>query len=424
MISPMPCLQILWQRLIPAMSNEVSGMERNVRLYPWYAAAFNAFFWMPVFFLYFSERFSLDRVLILEAAYYAAVVLMEVPSGYFSDSLGRRPTLLVSSGALVAAYALFFSGAGFPAFVAAQVCLAAGIAFNSGTDTSFHFDSLAGLGRENEFPDREARVARNVFVAGAGAALLGGAVGVFQLRFAYGLSLLGALITFLIVLATVEPTSRTGHAQPDSGFIRQLNKCLGHLRSPALFWLFGFSVLMTVLNHVPYEFYQPYLDFLALDLSLPANGTPLAAGLHMGVTMLLGAWFASRSIRFRDRLGLGPLLLICVLFQTVIIALMGLVLHPVIVLLVLLRGLPRALMTAPLNAAIAPQVPQAQRATYLSIQSLVGRLSFSGVLLLLSVSAGSDTPTDWPSVSWMLCLSGGIGVVGLLVLAATRGRLK
>ena len=41
----------------------------------------------------------------------------------------------------------------------AQVLLAAGFAFNSGTDTSFHFDSLVAVGREDEFADREERIA-------------------------------------------------------------------------------------------------------------------------------------------------------------------------------------------------------------------------------------------------------------------------
>ncbi|MDP6484806.1 MAG: hypothetical protein QGH70_13325 [Nitrospinota bacterium] len=92
-----------------SVSSGAAGLERNVRLYPWYAVAFNTFFWMPVFFLYFSAQFSLENVLRLEAVYYAAVVLLEVPSGYFSDTHGRRKTLLVSSAALVFAYALFFS---------------------------------------------------------------------------------------------------------------------------------------------------------------------------------------------------------------------------------------------------------------------------------------------------------------------------
>ena len=372
---------------------------------------------MPVFFLYFSEKFPLEAVLRLEAIYYAAVVVLEVPSGYFSDAIGRRPTLLISASAIVAACALFFFGSGFLLFAAAQVCLAVGMAFNSGTDTTLHYDSLAELGKENEYAEREARAARNGFIAAAIAALLGGAVAVFQLRFAYGLSLVGGLITLGIVVAYIEPTAQVRAAR--IGIVRQLRKCAGFLSKPALRWLFGFAVLMTVLNHVPYEFYQPYVGLVMGELQMPTEGAPLIAGLHIAGAMLLGSWFAAKSVRLRDRIGLGPVLLAAAVLQTVIIAVMGFVLHAVVVALILLRTVPRALMAAPLNAAITPQVPQAQRATYLSIQSLAGRLSFSVLLVALSYVAGSDAAADWPVISLMLRCSAGLAVVGLIWLAIT-----
>ena len=75
----------------------------NLRIYPWYVALFNAHFWMPVFFLYFLQHVSMSEVLRLEAIYYLAVVILEVPSGYFSDRFGRRPTLLIACSSLLLA---------------------------------------------------------------------------------------------------------------------------------------------------------------------------------------------------------------------------------------------------------------------------------------------------------------------------------
>jgi MFS family permease len=75
---------------------------------------------MPVFFLYFSQRLSLSQVLRLEAIYYLCIVLVEVPSGYFSDRYGRRLTLLIASAALFVAYVIFFFGDNFGEFAVAQ----------------------------------------------------------------------------------------------------------------------------------------------------------------------------------------------------------------------------------------------------------------------------------------------------------------
>lgn len=405
-------------------------LDRNVRRYTWYAAAFNAYFWLPVFFLYFSAHVPLRDVLRLEAIYYAGVVALEVPSGYFSDAVGRRVTLLASSAALVVAYGLFFFGSSFAFFAAAQLCLAVGLAFNSGTDTSFHYDSLAALGREREFAAREARVARVSFLAGAVAALAGGAAGAFELRLAYGLSLLAAAALFVLVLSFVEPSageegrSGQGAVAVAASFLPQLRRCVGHLRQPALLWLFVFAVLMTVLNHVPYELYQPYLDLLARNLELSASATPLAAGAHTALTMLAGSWVAGRSILIRDRLGIASTLLLSTLLQALIIGVMGLVLHPAVTLLILLRSTPRALMTAPLNAAIAPRVERAHRATYFSLQSLAGRLSFSATLALLSLAVHPGAAPAWPAVSAMLRTMAVVALLALAGLAATAPRIS
>ena len=99
--------------------NLTAHFHRNLRLYLWYSAIYNTFFWLPVFFLFFSSHLTLDQVLKLEAIYYISVVALEVPSGYFSDVIGRKPTLLISSLAFVVACILFFFGASFGMFIAA-----------------------------------------------------------------------------------------------------------------------------------------------------------------------------------------------------------------------------------------------------------------------------------------------------------------
>ena len=140
--------------------------------------------------------------------------------------------------------------------------------------------------------------------------------------------------------------------------------------------------------------------------------------------MLIAGWGAGRSIRIRDRIGIGPTLLLAAIMQTLIIGIMGLVLHPVVIVLILLRSVPRALMAAPLNAAIAPLLAQQHRATYLSLQSLVGRLSFSGVLLMLAGIAGEGSSVLWERISLMLKASAILGIVGFVILVVKLSAIK
>ena len=152
-------------------------MHANLRWWLPYRFLAGLHFWYPIFFLYFLARLPLVQVLQLEAIYYACVVLLEVPSGWFSDRIGRRPTLLISKAAHVVS-ALLFAASGEGDFVllaAAQLFLAAGFAFTSGTDAAFLHDTLQSSAGER-YERLEARSSRLGFLASAMAAALGGVV--------------------------------------------------------------------------------------------------------------------------------------------------------------------------------------------------------------------------------------------------------
>jgi MFS family permease len=389
------------------------NLERTVRLYPAYVFLTNTYFWLPVFILFFLQHLPLKQVLLLEAIYYAGVVILEVPSGYFSDRIGRRPTLMISSLALCVAYSFFLTSSSFLPFAFGQLALATGLSFKSGTDTSLHFDALASLERDDEFGDREARVSKLSFYASAVGALMGGAIGLYDPRMAYLLSFGAALGAFCIVLMMAEPHVLQKTLVHASGFFAQLRGVVEHLKHPVLRYVFAFYVFMTILNHIPYEFYQPYIDQLVVAAELNSNMTPLWTGIHTAVAMLVASWFAGVSIQLKDRLGLKAVFVLAAGLQTIIIGAMAAFTSWFIAFLILARSTPRALMTAPINAAVAPLLHQDERATYFSFQSLIGRLAFSLTLVAFSVSS-TFLPGDTMTVS--LKLGTTLATIGLLIL--------
>jgi len=360
--------------------------ERNLTLYPFYLAAVSFFAWMPVFFLFFSTHVSFSQVLSLAAIYYASVVLLEVPSGYFSDRLGRRPTLVIAATALTLAYATFSVSTSFAGLAVAQVLLATGLAFNSGTDTSFHLANLQAIGKAHEYGEREAKLGALVFAMGAGAALVGGALGSVNLTFAYYASGLAALMALVFALAfrPIEETNRS-----TEGFLQNLRECFRVTQEPRLGILFTIVIVATILNHIPYEFYQPYLDSLP-STPWPDGSTPLIAGLHLAMVLMIAIPVARMSNRLSERLGLGLHLLLSLAIQVILITLMMLFVSPWIALLLILRTVPRAMQDAPIRAAVAPALGAHIRATYLSVQSLAGRLAFALFLVFLSLTSGDD----------------------------------
>jgi MFS family permease len=367
----------------------MADLQLNVRLYPWFRAASSGHAWITVFFLYMSQSLPLEQVIELSAVYYLSVFVLEVPSGYFSDRIGRRSTLLIAAGALIGSYSCFIVGAGFWWFAAGQFLLAAGIAMQSGTDTAFHYDSLRALGREREYARREASAEQWGMVMLALATLSGGLLGLIDLRLAYVFSLLSASVMALLVWRLVWRFTEPKHADetialPQS-FVTVVSSCIGRLRDPLLGWIFLVVIMLYSMAHIVYEFYQPYITLLQLPLLEASTHAPLISGLVISISMFGGALGARASISWQSRLGLVGLLAAASFIQLGLVAAMAIALSPAVLALVSLRNFPMALVHAPVRAAIAPRITRQQRATYLSLQGLAERLFFA--LLLLSLAA-------------------------------------
>ncbi len=390
------------------------SIQRNVDTYAWYRVAADAYAWIPVFFLYFSQFVSLQDVLRLSSIYYFAVVCLEVPSGYFSDRFGRKTTLFIAACSFFIAYSLFLIGGNFWLLAVAQVFLAAAFAFQSGTDTAFHYDSLQRLGRQHEFAQREARAHKFGLISTALAALLGGLSGLINLRMPYLISLGASIVMMIMVFRFVEPEHHGQHTMV--GFGRQLTNCIKRLHDPVLLWLFAFYTLMYMMEHVPYEFYQPYIMLLQTDWLAAGVNAPLVSGIVISVSMFGGAWGAALSVRCQDRFGLLGILFCAVFIQCGIIAGMAAVLHLAVLSLVFFRNFPMALVHAPITSVINPRIATSERATYLSIQSLAGRLGFAGLLFILSSQAIPGQAVDWSTLQTLLTQALIIGGVGMAIL--------
>ena len=365
---------------------ETSRLERSIDRYPVYVFFLKAAYWGPIFFLYFSTRLNLSDVLLLETIYYLSVVVLEVPTGYLADRFGHRRVLIAGSVSQCLACIAFTYTGHFATLAVGQGLLALGTAFCSGSDTSYHYSVLSALGRDKEYGHRESRAARALLISQAASALIGGAIASFDLRLAYALTFASSGIAAFIAIGFSSTHSVNAR---HSTMLDQVSACLRDAAHPRLAWLTGYFAFMTIINHIPHEFYQPFLRNLITHSQVNVS-LPSVTGLHTAVTMAVAAVAAGYSIRIRDRVGTSATFLLASLIQCLMIAGMAFGASAAIAIALTLRSTPRGLMQAPLNAEVVPLLGEVRRATYLSIQSLFGRLTFGVVLLTFSTQVESN----------------------------------
>lgn len=378
------------------------ALERNLRLITFHEILTSTAPWGVVLTLFNWARFDVDGAIALAGIYYLAVVVFEVPSGWASDRFGRVRLLRLVGVLWMAAFICWIAfGDHYLAMAIGYVLVAAGYASLSGTDVSFHYDTLEALDRADDYADRQARLVAFGRVVGTTGALAGGAFGLIDLRIPFVMSFVLAALQFGVTLRFVEPP-HTGHA---AEAWTQITRCIAYLRNVPLAWIFGYGVAMVVLEHVAVNLFSPWLAVTLGDTANDVGSTPLITGIVLAGMGLLGGVAARFSADIARRFGVRHTLVGLGVLSALIVTMMGLFQHLVILAFVVLRSVQSASGPILISAAVAPQVEQRHRATVLSLNSLGGRLLWGSILLGLASRARDDVPGTllrYAGISWGL----------------------
>lgn len=102
---------------------------------------------MPVIVPFFqSKGTGMSGVYTLQAVFAATVFLLEIPSGYVSDILGRKKSLLVSGALSGIGFSLFPLANDLTVLIIAEIILGVAVSLKSGSDTALIYDTLEAVG--------------------------------------------------------------------------------------------------------------------------------------------------------------------------------------------------------------------------------------------------------------------------------------
>ncbi|NOH68404.1 MFS transporter [Vibrio rotiferianus] len=132
---------------------------RNVRCFLMFRSSYFARFYYPVFtLLYLDYGLTLSQFAMLNVVWAATIVLAEVPSGAFADTLGRKRLVVLSSLVMfIEIVMIAFVPTGNPTFVFVvflinRVLSGLAMALASGADEALAYDTLKEQGKEELWP--------------------------------------------------------------------------------------------------------------------------------------------------------------------------------------------------------------------------------------------------------------------------------
>ncbi|MDO8469307.1 MAG: MFS transporter, partial [Candidatus Peribacter sp.] len=359
-------------------------------------------FAMPIMIPFQQEYgLSLQQAFLLQSVYSIVLVVLEVPSGYAADRWGRKNTILLGSFTLFLGMLTYAVTSGFWGFLCAEILLALGTSFHSGTTEALTYDTLLEIKEEDRY--LKVNGLQGFFALGSKAvtSLLVGLLAAVSLRLPFwaDVALFGSatLLSFTLVEPHRHKLTETAHLR---AMWRICTHALVHNKM-----LRSITILGTVVAAVDIQlfwFLQPYQ--LEIGLPIAFFGVTNAVMCLLGALAYkeahrLGKRAESLSTLFKVAFGL---LLTCVALSLVS-SVWGL-------LIFVLEGIAFGLFD-PISSNMVNRLTTSDvRATVLSLRSFVSRLFFAMVSPFLGAAA------DVYSLSFAIFLS---GLIGLTALALT-----
>lgn len=233
-------------------------------------------FFLPVAIIILRHKgFGVGFIGFAYAVYAFSKLIVEVPTGYLGDWLGRRASLALGSGVRVLVLGSYPFINSAEVYLAIHVLWAVGRAFRSGTQDAWLYEILQARFDETEFARIESRGSMAKLVTDAATALLGGVL--YSINAAYpfvGTAAIAALgIPLLFTFPTIKRLSannckRSVDADQNVLTVSEAIRILRlQIRRPKVRWLVLYAGLFYSLFVVTRIYEQPALNTVGVPVA-------------------------------------------------------------------------------------------------------------------------------------------------------------
>jgi len=324
------------------------------------------YFIVPILIPYYkSNNLSSTQIFTIQAAYALSILILEIPSGYLADVIGRKKTLILGAVFLPVGLAIYVFTGTFLTFVLAEFIIAVGNSMRSGCDSAFIYDTAVQLKSESEYKKYEGKSAFYTRIGTALSSILGGLAALLSLNLPFYINIGTSLIMLPLALSLIEPKRETLKSMnPFKDIMRIFGFSFANSR---LRLLMLFSALIMSTGVIGIWSYFLFYESLGIGVGY--------FGILFAVFQLASALGSRKAHSLEKIFGLKNSLLLVMLIGGVFL-LLGKIQSPLMIVLILLNaflwGFSYPLFLDEMNRIIRSET----RATVLSVANMTVSLSY------------------------------------------------
>ena len=331
-----------------------------------------SFAWFPIptiVLFYQSHGLNLEQAVLLKTILSLSILLLEVPSGYVADRLGRRFCLVGGSAVWIAGWLFYCFGNSFSAFAIAEILSGVAGSLISGADTAIAYESLLQLRQESSYRVFEGRLVAIAGISEAVCGLIGAAIAQIDLVYPFYLQTACLVAYFCLAATLTEPKLAVINSKTEPRLTVKAIAIEVLLKRPQLRWLMLFGSIFSIASFLIVWLSQGYFEQIELPIA--------AMGWTWAIFHLLMSFASIHADKIATAVGLKRALLSLVLLLGVFYILLGTISNlggiALIAGIYMIRGVRSPLFLNLINQ----QIPSHIRATVLSLNSFTFHLGFT-----------------------------------------------
>lgn len=358
-------------------------LERNVKLLTWFNFFTDFRLYYPIAILYFAQvtgSFALGMSVF--GVTQLAQAFLEVPTGVFSDYLGRRKTVILGSIFATLGVVCYSFGITWALFLGAFF---EGLqrSFYSGNNDALLHDSLKESGKESEYHHYYGKLSAMFQVAAGIAALFGGIIGFYSFVLVLWISVIPQIICIFLAFKLVEP--KVIERQTGNVYAHLKESIRLFIKNPKLRLLSFSDIYSFGLGESGWQFRSAFMNMV---WPVWAIGIPQALS-NVGAS--IGFFYAGKVIK---KYGGAKVLLIGSIYDKVI-GIFSLTFISIFSPLLMVSSSPGfGLSTTARSSLMQKEFTDHQRSTMASLNSLAGSLFFAFVAYLIGFIADKFNPAQ------------------------------